>query len=329
MKKHRLNDFVLLFSIITIFCITLTSCGVPSSPGENELRPIVESESNNQSYSIDSFELLNEQTTEDGKTAHKSYKVSYISDDQMSKKYETWDFYCQYERGSGWSVLDYSNESTEYELLADLSEAQCASLLSDYAPSDYTLKSLRTDKEGLSATAEITYQTSLDNFYQFDTEILKADAIAEFSWSPSNQWTISDYTLSKDSSYIYSGSTHFDYTPGYSWTNSDRSISFDISIDNNVVTMSDGVVGKDNRPIHFSNARITELYDFVVTVEFDYECDVLGNSKITNSTGKIDFYGSIRTANKNTTHLSLEDWDYNDWWDSFSTWNKYFDAMPK
>ena len=90
-----------------------------------------------------------------------------------------------------------------------------------------------------------------------------------------------------------------------------------------------GVVGKDNRPIHFSNARITELYDFVVTVEFDYECDVLGNSKITNSTGKIDFYGSIRTANKNTTHLSLEDWDYNDWWDSFSTWNKYFDAMPK
>jgi len=303
--------------------MTLTSCVLSAPPGKDQLAQYIEEQSDDGSYSLESFDVIQENTSEDKKAVYYKGQATFLSENQTHNKIEIWSFRCRYENGA-WLISDAGAESSDYQLLVNLSEEECRVYLSEYAPEDFTINYLETDRENKFAVATINYQTSSNSFSQLNEVIVKANAVAEFSWSPWYGWTVDDYRLSDDTEYTYNGSCHIKYTRDRNslFESTGRTMSFDISIKDNVVEITNGLIGS-TPSIRFTNVEIADGSGLNrVNINFDYQWD-RDDSEVRSGRGQLTFYSKTARGNGDAVHLSMEKWDYNGWWDTWSDWGNF------
>jgi len=306
-------------------CFLLVSCGLADMPRSDDIKNALQGRLVNDEYTIDSVILMEEYVYEDAKTAYQCCEV--VSSNDTCKKTEEVKIYYSYIKGK-WQIdsVDVQGD-INYELLRDLEQDQCRSLLLGRLPSNAEVTELFTDRSKKTALATIAYQKHGVEFGAYGSVTTDGVMEAKFHWDPGG-WKLSNLQMTDETKYIYDVQCHIQRDADSMWdlTSESFSLGFDLKVESNVVTIQNTkysakawMAGK----MKISNARVGEESDeSKLVVYFDFERDadelseeskrqilsIVGELRSTSGVGSVVLYGESAGNIAGTTRLKLDNW---------------------
>ena len=271
-------------------------------------------------YVITNVIIEQESVDEDAETAYQYCKV--ISNNADCRKTEDVEiyYYCDEDK---WQIGNANvHDLATYELLSDLSQSQCRSLLSGRVPVNAEITELSTDRYNMTAKATISYQKSSNAFGTYGSVTKNVVAKAIFHWKP-NEWELTNYE--ENAEHIYDVQCHVEKADSISELPTQTfNLAFDLSCEKNNVSITNieysanvYLAGK----LQISNPRIgEESSESKMVICFDYERDANalsesvkkqhGNKlKSTSGTGQLILFSESAGNSAGFTRLEFENWN--------------------
>lgn len=307
-------------------CFLLVSCGLADMPRSDDIKNALQERVVNDDYTIDTVVLMEEYVYEDTKTAYQCCEV--VSSNDTCKKTEEVELYYSYVKGK-WQIDSVSvQDEADYELLRDLDQNQCRSLILGRVPSNAEIVELSTNRDKMTAQATIKYQKRSNEFGAYGFVTKDAVVNAKFRWKPDG-WELTNFDDTTETKYVYDVQCHVQRGSGSTTDLKTKTFTmgFDVSINNNDVSISNikylaraYFVGT----MRITNPRIGEESDEKkLVICFDYERQVSALSKEekqyagqfadklkpTSGAGRLVMFGESAGNSAGMTIVEFDNWD--------------------
>ena len=323
--------------LILPFCLIccLTACGTPELPEESDITTALSEHYFQKLCKVESIETVDESIDSDTGLAYRTCVISASDSSNTYKVYDTWDIYYILQDKTIWELSDMTLTSSECELLADISEAECFTLLDDILPETGNISSINTDLESCTATASFSYLVNDPSFGDLGELMIDATGTANFSWNIEDGWILE--STEKKQQCVYNMAFNL-YEEADALTSEKFWLKMNVSIIDNIpfVEIVDYQGSIDTLGnLTLSNVQLLTDNDAPETVQivFDYMRDI---ENIENDERYSDLYagldayygtegaGTITIEGENSASIYFDHWTLNGW---TNKWEKYLDFV--